>query len=96
MLTFNQSGTFHKSAYPGLSHITVTLKGGEGGTSSTGDPGPPPASTTVTLRAEDLPETVQVDVGRPGRGAPGQPAGKPGYVLVEIHTCGCANPARAG
>lgn len=78
---------FFKAEHPGMTHIRVTLQGGEGGPGSDGTPGSPGQVATRVLTAAELTEAVPVQVGRGGA-----PDALPGVCLVSIYDCSCEPP----
>lgn len=81
--------TFVKAMYESLTHITIAMKGAGGGSAADGTPGKPGETRLFLVPAKLIPDAVHLEVGAPGRGSNGQPAGEPGHVLVSVYDCGC-------
>lgn len=80
---FGESGTWVKPA--GAVRVDIVLQGGSGGAipvlgTMIGLPG---ELLTSSLNADDLPDTVEVAIGRGGR-----PGGRDGYALIITHQDG--------
>jgi len=78
-------GTLTKHSYPWLHALRVTIVGGQGSPSKSGDKGQPGEMRSEVLYAADDWRTLQFYVGRGGvDSVNGAGAGDDGYALVEL------------
>ncbi len=85
-------GSFHfrPADYPWLTAIRVVIQGAQAGASSDGTPGPRGETVTNVIPADQLPPTVDGEVGAGGCSFDGASRGDHGILVVELYYCDIA------